>query len=96
VLAMAVDRYRSAALAAGRERQVAVFTRFDLDAPDRREELTYADVGRELGLSVNDVTNALNAARREFRGVVLECLRELTMSDAEFRAEARRLLGVAI
>ena len=96
VLAMAVDRYRTTALAAGRDRQVAVFTRYDLDAPDRQDRLTYADLGRELGLSASDVTNALNAARREFRAVVLECLRELTTSDTEFRAETRRLLGVEI
>lgn len=96
VLAMAVDRYRTAALAAGRDRQVAVFTRYDLDAPERQDRLTYAELGRELGLPVSDVTNALNAARREFRAVALECLRELTMSEDEWRAEARRLLGVTI
>jgi RNA polymerase sigma factor (sigma-70 family) len=96
VLALAVERFRAAAIAAGRERHVAVFTRYDLEAPDRDEPLTYADLARELGLAVTDVTNALNAARREFRAAVLECLRELTMSDDEFRAEARRLLGVQL
>jgi RNA polymerase sigma factor (sigma-70 family) len=96
VLTLAVERYRESAIAAGRERQVAAFTRYDLEAPDRQEKLTYADLGRELGLSVSDVTNTLNAARREFRAAVLECLRELTMTDEEFRAEARRLLGVDI
>lgn len=96
VFTMAVDRYRAAATAAGRTRQVAVFTRYDLESPDRAETLTYAELAREMDLSVSDVTNALNAARREFRAVVLECLRELTMTAEEFRAEARRLLGIEI
>jgi len=94
VLALAVDRFRAAALRAGRSRQVAVFTRYDLEAPERDERLTYAALARELGMSVTDVTNTLHAARREFRAAVLQCLRELTASEDEFRAEARRLLGV--
>lgn len=96
VLTLAVERFRAAAVRAGRTRQVAVFTRYDLEAPDRAERLTYADLAREMNISVTDVTNALNAARREFRAVVLECLRELTMTEDEFRAEARRLLGLVL
>jgi RNA polymerase sigma factor (sigma-70 family) len=94
VLALAVNRFRAAALRAGRSRQVAVFTRYDLEAPDRDDRLTYAALARELGMSVSDVTNTLHAARREFRAAVLECLRELTAGEDEFRAEARRLLGI--
>lgn len=96
VLALAVERFRASAARAGRARQVAVFTRYDLEAADRAERLTYAELGRELGMSLTEVTNTLNAARREFRTAVLDCLRELTMSDDEFRAEARRLLGVEV
>lgn len=96
VLATAAGRYREQALAAGRHRQVEVFTKYDLEGPDRVEPLTYADLACALGLSTTDVTNALNAARREFRAVVLECLRELTMTENEFRAEARRLLGIEV
>ena len=48
----------------------------------------------ELGLPVTQVTNHLAWARREFRAAVLETLREITASEAEFRAEARALLGV--
>jgi DNA-directed RNA polymerase specialized sigma24 family protein len=66
-----VQRFCASASQAGRDRQVAVFTRYDLEAADRAERLTYADVGRELGLSATEVTNALNAARREFRTIVL-------------------------
>jgi hypothetical protein len=47
-----------------------------------------------MGLPVTQVTNHLYWARREFRAAVLLVLREITASEAEFRAEARALLGV--
>jgi hypothetical protein len=34
-------------------------------------------------------------ARREFRRIVLEKLREITSTDREFREEAKSLLGVS-
>jgi len=40
------------------------------------------------------VTNYLAFARREFRRIALERLREMAASDEEFRREARALLGV--
>jgi hypothetical protein len=40
------------------------------------------------------VTNELAAARRDFRRLVLDELRELTGSEAELRAEARDVLGI--
>jgi DNA-directed RNA polymerase specialized sigma24 family protein len=94
LLATALARLRQAASTPARARQCAVFARYDLDPADGAPRLTYAALGAELGLSVSDVTNALFAARRDFRRLVLECLRELARSDDEFRAEARRLLHV--
>ena len=52
------------------------------------------DVARELGLPVTQVTNHLHAMRRRLREQVLQALRELTATDAEFRAEARDIFGV--
>ena len=42
------------------------------------------------------MTNFLAFARREFRRITLETLREMTASENEFRREARALLGVAL
>ena len=55
---------------------------------------SYAALAERFGVSVSDVTNGLSLARREFRRVVLDLLRELTASEEEFRLEARTLLGV--
>ena len=45
-------------------------------------------------MKTSDVTNYLAFARREFRRIVLEQLREMTGSEEEFRREARTLLGI--
>ena len=59
-----------------------------------RPKVSYASLANEFGLNTTDVTNYLAAARREFRKVVLEKLREITASEEEFHTEARALLGV--
>jgi RNA polymerase sigma factor (sigma-70 family) len=75
-----------------------VFERYDLaEAANAAgpERPTYAALAAELGLTATTVTNHLAAMRRQFRGHVLERLRDLTTSDEEFEAEAKRLLGSA-
>jgi RNA polymerase sigma factor (sigma-70 family) len=88
----AVGDLRAAADASGRAVMFAVFERYDLADPSG-ERPTYAALARELGISANSVTNHLAAMRRQFRRHVLDRLRELTTTDEEFEAEARRLLG---
>jgi RNA polymerase sigma factor (sigma-70 family) len=87
----AVARLRARCVETGRTTPFAVFERYDLD----RDQGTpsYADLGRELGLPVTQVTNHLAAMRRELRRHVLETLRELCASEDEFRLEARFVLG---
>jgi RNA polymerase sigma factor (sigma-70 family) len=76
----------------GKQTQFQLFERYDLCAPEERA--TYAELGRAFDLSTTTVTNQLASARRQFRVIVLEKLRELTASDEEYRSEAERLLGV--
>ena len=77
----------------GRQVHFALFERYDLDEkPGDRP--TYQALAGEFGIPVTQVTNYLAVARREFRRIVLQRLREVTATDAEFRAEARELLGV--
>ena len=78
---------------AGRAAHFAVFERYDVQGPDAETRPTYAELAAEFGLPVTQVTNYLSLARREFRRIVLEQLRELTPDEAEFRTEARDLLG---
>jgi len=92
VFSSAVEELRRELAARGSGLAFQVFERYDLD-PDPDDPPSYASLARALGATESRVTNALHAARREFRRIVLERLRSLTGSDAEYREEARRLLG---
>ncbi len=77
--------------ARGKQIQYALFARYDL--AEEGERATYASLAAEFGLSSVAVTNHLAAARRDFRRIVLEKLRQITANEQEFRSEARALLG---
>jgi RNA polymerase sigma factor (sigma-70 family) len=89
VLALAVDRLRSAA----NDADFRLFEQYDLDESSR---LSYRELGTRLGMSETTVTNRLAATRRRFRELVLDVLRDATASDEEFRREVRSLLGVEL
>jgi RNA polymerase sigma factor (sigma-70 family) len=91
VFGIAVNRLKNECHTRGRELHFLLFQRRDLDDGERR---SYDELARDFGLKTTDVTNHLAATRREFRRILLETLREMTASDAEFRREARALLGV--
>jgi RNA polymerase sigma factor (sigma-70 family) len=92
LFASAAGRLRDVCAARGRPERFAVFEQYDL-ADDERERPTYGELARRLGISAADVTNELAAARREFRRLVLEALREQCATDEEFEAESRALGG---
>jgi RNA polymerase sigma factor (sigma-70 family) len=89
---LALETLRAECVRRGKETALRLFERYDLeDAGAGRQ--TYEDLATEFGLPVTQVTNHLAFARREFRRVLLEKLREITSGDEEFRREARDLLG---
>lgn len=91
---LAVDAFREECRAAGKETHFELFDRYDLDDGGPGKRPTYQDLANEFSLPVTQVTNFLAAARRDFRRLVLAKLREVTGSEAEFRSEAREILGV--
>jgi hypothetical protein len=94
VFSLALEGFRAQMLDAGKETHLRLFERYVLDADDQAPKTSYKALAAEFNLATTDVTNYLALARREFRRIVLEKLRELTASDEEFRREARALLGV--
>jgi len=90
---LAVEALRSRCEASGRSANFRIFEAYDLRDEDG-EKLTYEDLGRRFNLGAADVNNHLAAARRDFRRIVLEKLRELTATEEEFEREARALLGI--
>jgi RNA polymerase sigma factor (sigma-70 family) len=91
---LAVEELRARCEAAGKRVPFALFQRYDVEGPAAGEKLTYAVLARELDVPETQVVNHLAWARRQFRGLVLEKLREACGSEQEFRTEARELFGV--
>ena len=91
---MSVDTLRQRYEESGRSIQFQLFERYDLS--DDGVSVSYASLAEEFALEPPTVNNYLAAARRDFRRIVLEKLRDITATDEEFRTEARSLLGVDI
>jgi DNA-directed RNA polymerase specialized sigma24 family protein len=91
---LAVEALRRSCAEAGKPLPFTLFERYDLQVADGAEKPTYQALADELEIPLTQVTNHLAWARREFRRLVLERLREVTGNEEEFRSEARQLLGV--
>ncbi|WP_394828197.1 RNA polymerase sigma factor [Pendulispora albinea] len=94
VFEMAIEALRASCIQKGKEIHFRAFELFHLD--DAARPPSYAAASAELGMSVTDLTNRLSYARREFRALVLDILRELTGSEQELRNEARAVLGLEL
>jgi RNA polymerase sigma factor (sigma-70 family) len=90
LFALAVEDLRELCVARERERTFHLFEAYDLEGS---EKISYQQLSKEYGISVTDLTNALAWARREFRRIALERLRELCGSEEEFQREARAAFG---
>ena len=94
LFSLSVERLREECEKRGKDLPYLLFERYELDR-DPDEKLTYERLAEEFAIPATQVTNFLALARREFRRIVLEKLREITATDHEFREEARSLLGVS-
>jgi RNA polymerase sigma factor (sigma-70 family) len=90
LFALAVEDLRKFCAERERERTFRLFEEYDLSGDP---EISYEKLAAEYAIPVTDVTNALSGARREFRRIALERLRELCGSDEEFHREARAVFG---
>ena len=90
---LSVANLREFCRARGKQLHFQLFEIYDL-ADDESVRASYAGLAKKFGIAVTDVTNHLAFARREFRRIALEKLRQMTASEHEFRREARALLGV--
>src|SRR6266851_3187822 len=90
LFALAVEDLRKFCAERERERTFRLFEDYDLSGDP---ETSYEKLAAEYAIPVTDVTNALSWARREFRRIALERLREIYGSDEEFYREARAVFG---
>lgn len=91
---LALETLRAECEARNRHTHFQLFERYDLDETETHK--TYEQLAADFGLSVSNVTNYLALVRREFRRILLEKLREHTVTEEEFQHEARTVLGVEL
>jgi RNA polymerase sigma factor (sigma-70 family) len=89
VFSLAVDDLREVCAARAKQIHYQIFEQYDLE----RTGKSYADLAAEFAIATSDVTNYLAWCRREFRRLIMERVRDITVDDAEFRREARLVLG---
>lgn len=90
LFALAVEDLRQLCENRQRRQTFALFEEYDL-AGD--ENVSYETLSQKHAIPVSDVTNGLAWARREFRAIALQRLREICATEEEFRREARELFG---
>ena len=90
LFALAVEDLRKLCEQRERARTFRLFEAYDLEGS---EKSSYEQLSKDYGISVTEVTNALAWARREFRKIALDRLRELCGSEEEFRREASSAFG---
>ncbi len=96
LLSLATEGLHSHCSNCDRHVAISAFRRYDLEDLNAGERPTYEQLAKELNTTPHDITNQLAYARREFRRIVLELLREMTSSESEFQEEARELLGIDV
>jgi RNA polymerase sigma factor (sigma-70 family) len=87
---LAVEDLRKLCEQRERIKSFLLFQEYDLDATP---EISYDELARKYNIPVTNVTNALSWARREFRRMATERLREICGTDEEFQREALALFG---
>jgi RNA polymerase sigma-70 factor (ECF subfamily) len=95
ILELSLEALRRECDESGRRDTWGVFVARDVEGSERDAPPSYAELAARFGLPVSQITNYLYWARSRLRGHVIATLRALTASEAEFREEARTLLGVA-
>ena len=90
LFALAVEDLRALCTERGRERAFHLLEAYDLEDDDN---ISYEQLAQQHGIAVTDVSNALAWARREFRKIALERLRQICGSEEEFQRETKAVFG---
>jgi RNA polymerase sigma factor (sigma-70 family) len=90
LFSLAIADLRKRCVERHRERTFLMFEEYDLEG---EQGTSYDQLAQKHGIPTTDVTNALSWARREFRRIALERLREVCSSEEEFQREVLAVFG---
>lgn len=91
---LALKTLEKACSDAGKKLHFEIFKQYDLHEVMDSPRPTYDSLATQHKIPVTQVTNHLAFVRREFRRHLLTRLSEITITEDEFRSEARLLLGI--
>lgn len=91
VMARAIETLEQELAAEGQSDAFAMFRRYDLDGD--RAQLSYADLGKELGISGDKVKHTLVRVRARFRDVVTRIVRDYVNGPEELAEELHGFFG---
>ena len=91
VFTLALEALRAELEASHKQVHFQLFELYYLSAEDH--EISYAALAERFDITTTKVTNYLALARREFRRLLLDKVRELTATEEEFKREVRILFG---
>jgi DNA-directed RNA polymerase specialized sigma24 family protein len=94
LVAMSLGELREQLEREGKRAPLGAFERYLLTDEDARP--SYVQLAEELGVKVTDVTNYLHTTRKRMRLILLSKLREVTLTEEEFRDEALELFGIDV
>ena len=95
LFALSIETLEQRYTQTGRDIQFKIFELYDLQEAVEGKT-SYGSLATKFGLKITDVTNYLAAARRDFRKILLEKVRELTGTEAEYQVEVKTLLGIDV
>jgi len=87
---LAIEDLRSLCDQRRKTKAFAVFEEYDLDGA---QDISYDELAGKHAIPVSEVTNALAWARREFRRIATDRLREICGSEDEFEREMLSVFG---
>ena len=91
LFARAIEDLRKWCAANDKQMHFKIFEAYDLNSSKARP--SYAELAETMSIPTTQVTNFLALARRMFRRLLLERIRELSGSEQEFQDEVRDILG---
>ncbi len=90
LFALAVGELHATLAAEGKSDHFTLFLQSDLQEKTGGERAFLDETAKGLGMPINDAMNALASTRRTFHHIIMDIVRSLTTTEAEFRQEMQK------
>lgn len=91
LFALAVGELHATLVAEGKSDHFTLFLQSDLQDKTGGERAFLDETAKALGMPINDAMNALASTRRTFHHIIMDIVRSLTTTEAEFKQEMQKI-----